>query len=135
MLRQVDDPKPFATWLVKKRFPRNKQLIREYLKVHGVEQNAEGVLTLLKRWEEAQEIEESSLTKKIVQDLVRPDKACMQVLRVSGTSVAKNVVDFLKAVRNQLQLCSRFELLGDFGDLNVGTEISQEWFESFQAGK
>eukprot|EP00965_Chrysotila_dentata_P034483 1147590-Pleurochrysis_carterae.AAC.1 len=56
----------------------------------------------------------------------------MQVLRVSGTEVAKQVVIFLRSVRKEMQLDSRFELLGDFGDLNVNTEISQEWFESLQ---
>ena len=109
----------------------HREVVKSYLAAQGVDPTADGARELMRRWIEHQQ-QQLGETNCIVTDLLSQDAVRMQVLRVDDTSVGQSVLSFLGAVRRQFGLESRFELLGDFKDLNIKKEMDKKWFESLQ---
>ena len=124
-----------AEWLVESAPYRFKPVVQAYLRAHGQQPNRQGLLLLLNQWRHPQDGVQHvySETCRCMWELMSKEQTRMQVVRITDADTGGRMVKLLRAlIQREPALAQSFELLGDFGDLDIEAEMDQGWFEEFQ---
>ena len=123
-----------AAWLIDSAPYGFKPAVHAYLQAHGQPPNTQGLLFLLNNWIHPQSgVQHVSETCRCVWELLSKEQTRMQVVRITDAPAGGRMLKLLRAmVQRQPSLAQSFELLGDFGDLDIEAEMDQDWFDEFQ---